>query len=98
MFIDEIKEITDLERDAVPVGQNLQEMKVHGDIDFPLILYPVTLSELYFRLIRWHWHPEIELIYVVEGKVDALIDEESFKQLYEEYKAKSLKKNNNLYN
>lgn len=78
MFIDEIKEITDLERDAVPVGQNLQEMKVHGDIDFPLILYPVTLSELYFRLIRWHWHPEIELIYVVEGKVDALIDEESF--------------------
>ena len=78
MFIDEIKEITDMEREAVPVGHNLQEMKVHGDIDFPVILYPVTLSELYFRLIRWHWHPEIELIYVVEGKVDALIDEESF--------------------
>ena len=78
MFIDEIKEITDLEREAVPVGHNLQEMKTHGDIDFPVMLYPVTLSELYFRLIRWHWHPEIEMIYVVKGKVEALIDEESF--------------------
>lgn len=78
MFIDEIKEITDVERDAVPVAQNLQEMKIHGNIDFPVMLYPVTLSELYLRLIRWHWHPEIELIYVLEGKVEALIDEESF--------------------
>ncbi len=78
MFIDEIKEINDLEREAVPVGHNLQEMKTHGDIDFPVMLYPVTLSELYLRLIRWHWHPEIEMIYVVKGKVEALIDEESF--------------------
>ena len=78
MFIDEIKEITDVERDAVPVGANLQEMKIHGNIDFPIMVYPVTLSDVYLRLIRWHWHPEIELIYVLEGKVEALIDEDSF--------------------
>ena len=78
MLIDQIKEITDEERNAVPVGDNLQEMKIHGNIDFPVMIYPVTLSELYFRLIRWHWHPEIELIYMLEGKVEALIDEESF--------------------
>ena len=78
MFIDEIKEITDVERDAVPVGANLQEMKIHGNIDFPVMVYPVTLSDVYLRLIRWHWHPEIELIYVLDGKVEALIDEESF--------------------
>ena len=78
MFIDKIKEITDVERDAVPVSQNLQEMKIHGNIDFPVMIYPVTLSELYLRLIRWHWHPEIELIYVLEGKLEALVDEESF--------------------
>jgi len=78
MRIDEIKEITDVERDAVPVSSNLQEMKIHGNIDFPVMVYPVTLSDVYLRLIRWHWHPELEYIYVLEGKVDALIDEESF--------------------
>ena len=78
MLIDEIKEITDVERDAVPVSSNLQEMKTHGNIDFPVMVYPVTLSDVYLRLIRWHWHPEIELIYVLDGKVEALIDEESF--------------------
>ena len=78
MFIEEIKEITDVERDAVPVGHNHQEMKIHGNIDFPVMVYPVTLSEVYLRLIRWHWHPEIELIYVIDGKIEALIDEESF--------------------
>lgn len=78
MFIDEIKEINDIERDAVPIRDNLQENKIHGNIDFPLMVYPVTLSDVYLRLIRWHWHPEIELIYVLKGKVEALIDEESF--------------------
>ena len=78
MLYNEVKEITDVERDAVPVGANLQERKIHGNIDFPVMIYPVTLSEMYLRLIRWHWHPELELIYVLEGKVEALIDEESF--------------------
>lgn len=78
MFIEEIKEITDVERNAVPVGQNLQEMKIHGNIDFPVMVYPVTLSDVYLRLIRWHWHPEIELIYVIDGKIEALIDDETF--------------------
>jgi len=68
MFIEEIKEITDVERNAVPVGQNLQEMKIHGNIDFPVMVYPVTLSEVYLRLIRWHWHPEIELIMLLTEK------------------------------
>lgn len=78
MVHDDMKDITDIEREAVPVGDDLQEMKIHGDIEFPLMVYPVTLSQMYLKLIRWHWHPEIEMIYVLEGKVEALIDEEPF--------------------
>lgn len=74
----EMKDITDLEKEAVPVGDNLQEMKIHGDIEFPIMVYPVTLSQMYLKLIRWHWHPEVELIYLLSGKLEALIDDESF--------------------
>ena len=77
MIYYDLKDITDIEREAVPIGDNLQEMKVHGDIDFPLMVYPVTLSQMYLKLIRWHWHPEIELICVMEGRVEAFVDEES---------------------
>ena len=77
MVHNDMIDITDIEREAVPVGDNLQEMKIHGNLDFPLTIYPVTLSQMYLKLIRWHWHPEIELIYMLDGKVEALIDEES---------------------
>ena len=74
----EMRDITDLEIEAVPVGDNLQEQKIHGNVEFPIMVYPVTLSQMYLKLIRWHWHPEVELIYVLDGKLEALIDEESF--------------------
>ncbi len=77
MILEDMKELTDVERDAVPVGKDLQELKIHGNLEFPVMVYPVTLSQMYLKLIRWHWHPEIEMIYMLEGKVEALIDEES---------------------
>ncbi len=78
MIHNDMKDITDVERDAVPVGDNLQEMKTHGNMEFPVMVYEVTLSQMYLKLIRWHWHPEIEMIYVLNGKVEAFVDEESF--------------------
>lgn len=77
MIHNDMRDITDVERNAVPVGDNLQEMKTHGNMEFPVMVYEVTLSQMYLKLIRWHWHPEIEMIYVLDGKVEALIDEDS---------------------
>ena len=77
MIHEDMKDITDVERDAVPVGKDLQELKIHGNLEFPVMVYPVTLSQMYLKLIRWHWHPEIEMIYILEGKVEAMVDEES---------------------
>jgi len=77
MILEDMKEITDVERDAVPVGEDLQELKTHGNLEFPVMIYPVTLSQMYLKLIRWHWHPEIELVYVLEGKVEAFVDDDS---------------------
>lgn len=77
MIREDMNDLTDVERNAVPVGKDLQELKVHGNLEFPVMVYPVTLSQMYLKLIRWHWHPEIEMIYMLEGKVEALVDEES---------------------
>lgn len=77
MVLEDMREITDIERDAVPVGKDLQELKIHGNLEFPVMVYPVTLSQTYLKLIRWHWHPEIEMIYMIEGKVEALVDDQS---------------------
>lgn len=78
MIPDDMREITEVEREAVPVGNNYQEMKTHGESDFPLIVYPVVLSQMYLKTIRWHWHPEIEMIYMLEGEVEVFADENSF--------------------
>ena len=77
MIYDDMKDITDVERDAVPVGKDLQELKTHGNLEFPITVYPVTLSKMYLKLIRWHWHPEIEMIYILDGRVEALVDDDS---------------------
>ena len=77
MIHEDKRDLTDIERDAVPVGKDLQELKIHGNLEFPVQVYPVTLSQMYLKLIRWHWHPEIEMIYMLEGQVEAMIDEES---------------------
>lgn len=78
MVHNEMRDITEVEKEAVPVGDNLQEMKIHGNVEFPITIYPVTLSQQYLKVIRWHWHPELELIYMLSGKVEALVDDESF--------------------
>lgn len=77
MIHEDMKDLTDAERNAIPVGNDLQELKIHGNFEFPVMVYPVTLSQMYLKLIRWHWHPEIEMIYMLEGKVEAMVDEES---------------------
>ncbi len=77
MVYEEMKDITDIELDAIPVDKDLQELKTHGNPEFPVQVYPVTLSQMCLKLVRWHWHPEIEMIYMLNGKVEALVDDES---------------------
>lgn len=62
---------------TILVGKDLKELTPHGNLDFPVKIYPVTLSQTYLKLISWHWHSEIEMIYMLDGKAEALVDEET---------------------
>lgn len=46
--------------------KNLQEKKLHGQPDFPFVVYPGRLPE-FGTGYPLHWHEEVELIYVRSG-------------------------------
>jgi len=49
------------------------------DPDFPVQIYYTDLSKMYMNHIRWHWHPEIEIIIVNYGDVLILTDDKQVK-------------------
>lgn len=63
---------------TISTDNDLQEINTPNNLEFPVMIQSTTLSKMYLKTIPWHWHPEIEMIYVQEGKVNAMIDEESF--------------------
>lgn len=46
-------------------------------LDFPLVAYFIDLSQMYMGAIRWHWHDEIEIIIINNGRANVLIDDTS---------------------
>ena len=77
MIPEEVPEITAKEREAYSINDTPKGFKRHGDIEFPFAVYHIVLSEMNMKLIRWHWHNEIELIYLKSGRLEVLTDESS---------------------
>ena len=47
--------------------------------DFPVQVYYTDLSKMYMNRIRWHWHPEIEIIIVNYGNAVIFTDDKQIK-------------------
>lgn len=54
---------------AVPFSEEVDE------IGFPVQVYYTELSKMYMQRIRWHWHPEIEVLIINHGEADILTDD-----------------------
>lgn len=78
MITKDLNALANIDFDDVKVNNDLQEVTTHGNLDFPVSVHTLRLSEMYLNRIRWHWHTEFEMIYMKEGKMNVLIDEESF--------------------
>ena len=48
------------------------------ELEFPVAIHEYGNASVGTRSIRWHWHDEIELLYVDEGVVELFVDNESF--------------------
>jgi len=55
--------------------QTLREKVVRGTPDFPLKLYNFKTAKVD---TAYHWHPEIEIVYVEKGKFTVVINNERF--------------------
>lgn len=61
------------ERSLQTLEENSSEL---GDVGFPVQVYYIELSKMYMQRIRWHWHPEIEIIIINHGDAYFLTDEQ----------------------
>lgn len=60
----------------IETDESLMESKQHGSIDFPFKFYWEAMSMYDFNCMDWHWHTELEFVYVESGEVSIWINEE----------------------
>lgn len=58
------------------VDENLMETIQHGDKEYPFCFYYDNLALFDFNCVNWHWHTEIEFVYVQSGTVTFCIGTE----------------------
>lgn len=64
---------------VIPVADNLYENKQHGSLAYPVAFYYVKkLSNMYLGIVRWHWHRELEIMYIIDGCAEFLVNDLSF--------------------
>lgn len=51
------------------INENQKELKSHGDYSFSVAVSEEVLSNYERGIFLWHWHPEIELTFVIDGEI-----------------------------
>ena len=57
------------------IDQEQKEIKSHGSYAFPVLISYERLSYFDTGEFPWHWHPEIELTLVMEGKISYQVND-----------------------
>ena len=60
------------------VDENLMESISHGTNRYPFDFFYDDLALMDFNCIEWHWHTELEFLYVESGTVTFWIGEKCF--------------------
>lgn len=60
----------------IMTDETLLETAQHGSLSFPLQYYYEDIWDFDFHCVDWHWHPELEFIYVATGSATCLLDQE----------------------
>ena len=58
--------------------ENLMETIQHGNNSYPFHFYYDNLALFDFNCIEWHWHTELEFVYIESGTVTFWIGEKQF--------------------
>lgn len=55
-----------------------KELQPHGSLAFPCAGYASRHTDLPEDIIPWHWHEELEIIYIESGQIRVKIPQRSF--------------------
>lgn len=58
-----------LQKCGLNTNNTQQELQPHGSIDFPCAGYASIHQKDFNDVIAWHWHDEIEIIYIEKGSL-----------------------------
>ena len=67
-----------LQECGLNLNRDLRELQPHGTMDFPCAGYSSYHKKRLEDIIPWHWHDEIEIIYIVDGRLELKIPSKSF--------------------
>lgn len=62
----------------IQIQQNQKEIKEHGSFDFPVHISEESISHYEGGSFLWHWHPEIEFTWIMEGQIDYRVNEKQY--------------------
>ncbi len=60
------------------LNREQKELKLHGTKGFPCAGYESYYTDNPEDILSWHWHEEIEIIFIEEGVLNVKIPSESF--------------------
>ena len=63
---------------SVNINPSRKELKPHGSIEFPCAGYWDRYSEQTRREFPWHWHEEMEIIYIKSGALTLLLPAKTY--------------------
>lgn len=58
-----------LQKCGLNMNSDLKELQPHGTLDFPCAGYEETYTDRISDEIPWHWHEELEIIYLKKGSL-----------------------------
>lgn len=53
----------------IPINDNMHEETQHGTSEFPVAVYTTQLNLNVLGYVNWHWHEELQFVYVIRGEV-----------------------------
>lgn len=70
--------MTDTSGLKIITDETLMEKRTHGQSSFPFQYYLENIWDFDFHTIGWHWHQEIEFVYVQSGEMQCCIGKDNF--------------------
>lgn len=55
-----------------------KELQPHGSLEFPCAGYSSRYTARQENIIPWHWHEEMEIVYIESGRMNVKIPSDSF--------------------